>query len=168
MNVMLFSDSHGRVSYIEQMMARVLSVGAPPTQVLFLGDGLTDLARAHGLEGQSVVAVRGNCDGDAEEPLMREIGLGGYRALMLHGHTAGVKCDLLGAIGEAVRREADLLFYGHTHEPLARQFAPDETYMGVKIKKPLFVFNPGALKDGSFGRIEFNEKGILMSHGRLF
>lgn len=169
MNVLVFSDSHGRVAYLEQMMSRVLSCGETPTQILFLGDGLSDLSRAEGLDGQSVVAVRGNCDlYGVNETELKTVGLGPYRALMMHGHTQGVKLGLTQAVGLAVRLEVDLLLFGHTHEPLALTLDEGQPFEGVRTKKPLCIFNPGALKDGSFGSISLTDKGILMSHGNLF
>jgi len=169
MTVLVFSDSHGRVGNIDEMMSRVLSCGERPTQILFLGDGLSDISRAEGLEEQSVVAVRGNCDVyGVNETEVKVVGLGNYRALMMHGHTHGVKLGLTQAVGLAVRSEVDLLLFGHTHGPLAITIAEGQVFEGVRAKKPLCIFNPGALKDGSFGSISLTDKGILMSHGRLF
>ena len=119
MNALVFSDSHGRVGHIDEMMARVLACGEKPTHVLFLGDGLADLSRAGSLDGQSVVAVRGNCDAFSVsgETEIKTVGLGQYRALMMHGHTHGVKLGLSRAISLAVQAEVDLLLFGHTHQP---------------------------------------------------
>ena len=171
MNVVVFSDSHGRVSHIDEMMARVAACGGErPRQVLFLGDGLADLAAARGLDGHSVLAVRGNCDTffAADEPETRILGLGNYRVLMMHGHTQSVKYGLTQAVSFAVRNEVDLLLYGHTHIPFAKTLAAGELFEGVLLKKPLCLFCPGALKDGSFGSISLTKQGILMSHGNLF
>ena len=169
MNALVFSDSHGRSSHIDEMMARVLSCGEPPRQVLFLGDGLADLSRASSLEGQSLIAVRGNCDMFAvDEPETRIVGLGQYRALMMHGHTLGVKLGLAAAVALAVREGVDLLLYGHTHQPFEKYLEAGERFEGIAVEKPLCIFCPGALKDGSFGRISTGAQGILVSHGNLF
>ena len=169
MTAVVFSDSHGREAYVEEMMARVLACGEKPTHILFLGDGLADLSRVSSLEGQSVIAVRGNCDRFAvDEPDTRIVGLGQYRALMMHGHTAGVKYGLAQAVVSAVREEVDLLLYGHTHIPFVKHLAAGEHFEGIQVKKPLCVFCPGALKDGSFGSISATAQGLLVSHGNLF
>ncbi len=169
MTAVVFSDSHGRDAYIEEMMARVMACGEKPSHILFLGDGLVDLSRASLLDGQSVLAVRGNCDlFGTDEPETRIVGLGYARALMMHGHTAGVKHGLAQAIALAVREEVDLLLYGHTHMPFVRNFAAEESFEGIRVKKPLCVFCPGALKNGSFGSISVTAQGILVSHGDLF
>ena len=169
MNVLVFSDSHGREAYIEEMMAKVMACGEKPRHILFLGDGLADLSRASSLEGQSVLAVRGNCDMFAtDEPDIRIVGLGQYRALMMHGHTAGVKYGLAQALALAVREKVDLLLYGHTHQPFEKYLAAGERFEGIVTEKPLCLFCPGALKDGSFGSVCATEQGILVSHGCLF
>ena len=169
MTAVVFSDSHGRDAYIDEMMARATAVGERPLHILFLGDGLTDLLRAPSLEGQSVLAVRGNCDMFAsDEPDIRTMGLGQFRALMMHGHTVGVKHGLMQAVALAVREDVDLLLYGHTHVPFVKYLAEGECFEGIRVKKPLCVFCPGALKDGSFGNISATAQGIFVSHGNLF
>ena len=169
MNVLVFSDSHGREAYIEEMMARVMAGGEKPRHVLFLGDGLSDLLRASSLEGQSVLAVRGNCDMFiADEPETRIVGLGQYRALMMHGHTLGVKLGLSQAVALAVREKVDILLYGHTHQPFEKYLAAGEHFEGIVTERPLCLFCPGALKDGSFGSVSATEQGLLVSHGSLF
>ena len=168
-SVVVFSDSHGREAHIRTMMQKVLACGDRPTHVLFLGDGLVDLAHVTEFEGQSVLAVRGNCDLFAgDEPEIRTVGLGPYRLLMMHGHTAGVKYSLTNAVALAVRENVDALLYGHTHEPLERALAAEESFEGIRVNKPLLIFCPGALKDGSFGRVFVTEQGLLASHGNLF
>ena len=171
MNVVVFSDSHGRASYIDEMMARVTACGGEkPAHILFLGDGMGDLKHAHGLDGHSVLSVCGNGDilFSGIEPDMRILGLGQYRALMIHGHLQGVKYGLTQAVALAVRNEVDLLLHGHTHTPFAKTLAAGERFEGVLIQKPLCIFCPGALMEGSFGRVSATEQGILMSHGSLF
>ena len=166
MTVTVFSDSHGRVAKIEQMMARVTACSQKPDAVLFLGDGLSDLEKAN----CPAVAVRGNCDMFFAEdvPEERVLTLGGYRILMCHGHTLGVKHGLLQALLAAVRADADVLLFGHTHEKYAETFAAGKSYMGLKFTKTLHVMNPGSLADGYFGCLTLNDNGILMGHGDLY
>ena len=169
MNALIFSDSHGRVGYIDEMMARVLALGEAPRQILFLGDGVVDLSRASSLDGQSVLAVRGNCDlfvGD--EPETRVVGLGHARALMMHGHTMGVKYGLSQAVALAVREGVDLLLYGHTHQPFEKYLEAGERFEGIAVEKPLCIFCPGALKDGCFGNVSVTAGSIFASPGNLF
>lgn len=166
MTVTVFSDSHGRVAKIRDMMARVTACSQKPSEILFLGDGLSDLGAADCL----AVAVRGNCDMffAADVPEERVLTLGTYRILMLHGHTMGVKHGTVQALAAAVRADADILLFGHTHEKYAETFSAGSTYMGVKFDKTLHVMNPGSLADGYFGCLTLSENGVLMSHGDLY
>ena len=168
----VLSDSHGYTRNLREMLARQEAL--PPSQrpelLLVLGDGVADLARVELPEGLSVLAVRGNCDGTAaaELPAERTLSLGGYRIVMMHGHTRGVKSSLVAAIGYAMQQEADLLLYGHTHEAYATTVREGTVLFGAPVKKPLHIFNPGSLAEGSFGVIELSKKGIAMSHGFLY
>ena len=170
MTVTVFSDSHGRRSHIEEIMARVTACAQKPSEVLFLGDGLSDLEDTDSICGCSLTAVRGNCDMfyAMDIPEERLVMLGGYRILMLHGHTVGVKHGLVQALAKAVSVGADILLFGHTHEAYAETFAEGSAYMGVKFPKPLHVFNPGSVAEGSFGSLSLEKNGVLMSHGNLY
>ncbi len=166
MNITVFSDSHGRVAQIKDMMSRTAACVQKPDAILFLGDGLSDL----GAVDYPVVAVRGNCDMffAADVPEERVLTLGGYRILMLHGHTVGVKHGMVQALAAAVRAGADILLFGHTHEKCAETFGAGTVYMGVRFEKTLYVMNPGSLADGYFGTLTLKENGLLMSHGDLY
>ena len=79
--------------------------------------------------------VPGNCDyGSCDQP-ERLIELGGVRILMLHGHTRGVKSDVMRAVWAARECGAQVLLFGHTHRPL------------VDNDGALLVLNPGAAGD---------------------
>ena len=170
MTVVVFSDSHGRVTRIEEMMERVTACSQKPVAVLFLGDGLSDLGGADALSGCPLIAVRGNCDMFRADDIPKErvITLGGYRILMLHGHTRGVKYGMAQALAAAVRENADILLFGHTHEPYAETFLEGRDYMGVKFSKRLHVMNPGSLAEGRFGSLALERGGVLMSYGDLY
>ena len=167
----VISDSHGRPHRITEMLERqeCLPVSQRPTVLLHLGDGVSDCERVTLPDGVCVFAVRGNCDGvlAADHPYERVVSLAGFRILMMHGHTRGVKSGLVSAMAYALQEEADLLLYGHTHEPFLRTFEAGTVLFGEPLKKPLTVMNPGALGEGSFGIVRLSSKGILASHGRL-
>lgn len=167
----VISDSHGRCGRISDFLARqeLLPVSERPTMLLHLGDGALDCERVTFPDGVCSLAVRGNCDGvfAADYPTERVASLAGFRIVMMHGHTFGVKSGLVSAMAYALQEEADLLLYGHTHEPFAKTFEAGTTLFGMPIPKPLCVFNPGALCEGSFGIVRLSNEGILMSHGHL-
>ncbi len=143
-----------------------------PRMVLFLGDGVRDLAPLLG-DGMDYYAVAGNCDGSTvfpvDEPLVRTVVAEGCRIVMMHGHTFGVKYGERDAIRYAVEQNADVLLYGHTHRPCVHTVCAEETGNG----KPLIVANPGSLgepRDGgraSFGVLTVRNGIYMFSHGEL-
>ena len=171
MKLLIVSDSHGRYERLASLIAMHRNIDA----LIFLGDGLSDLERADAYSGNfTVFAVKGNCDGfsiNTRERAPEEMTLcfEGYRILLMHGHTRGVKHGLTNAIYAASEREADILLFGHTHEPLERYLPDGEEY---SLSKPLYIFNPGSLgapgeRNGYFGLIEIRKNGVLMSHGTI-
>ena len=89
MNVLVVSDSHGKVDKLIQAVEQV-----HPGYVLHLGDCQRDLEKLRqAFPMLPMEGVPGNCDyGSCDQP-ERLIELGGVRILMLHGHTRGVKSD---------------------------------------------------------------------------
>ena len=176
MDVLVFSDTHGRRHTIERVLAQL---NFRPSTVLFLGDGLRDLSVItdnEKYEGVSVFAVAGNCDGSilfpSDEPDVRTVILGNLRVVMMHGHTCDVKWGLGEAIALAASKEADVLLYGHTHAPYERMLPAGERLRdGTVLAKPLLVANPGSLgapRDGhepTFGVLTIRSGVALFSHG---
>lgn len=173
MKILVISDTHGR----RDRIGSVLSLHQRADALLFLGDGVRDLPSNLQGEGRLFAGVRGNCDGFSlgdsfgfSEELC--LNLGTYTVLMTHGHRYSVKSGLDHAICHAAARGADLLLYGHTHVPEER-YLPVGTVIGdTRLEKPLWIMNPGSLGaplDGrpSFGVIEIQRGGILLSHGIL-
>lgn len=131
MKVLVVSDSHGKVDNLIRAVELT-----HPDYVLHLGDCQRDLEKLRQtfpmlpMEG-----VPGNCDyGSCDQP-ERLIELGGVRILMLHGHTRGVKSDVMRAVWTARECGAQVLLFGHTHRPM------------VDNDGALLVLNPGAAGD---------------------
>ena len=174
MKILIISDTHGRVDRLD----RVLSMHRDADIFIFLGDGLHDVEGREGLHrGKEFAAVLGNCDAIYPDlkfryPVERLINVGEYTILMMHGQSQGVKYGLEAAKGCAVRRRADFLLYGHTHEP-EETYIPEGTVIGgIEIPKPLRILNPGSLGDPrrgapSYALIDIRGKDILMSHGTI-
>ena len=169
MKLLVVSDIHGRYDRLRDL----LELHSDADALIFLGDGLRDLDNACvGDHRIAVISVRGNCD---TMPLPKILAtpyehtqtIEGYKFFMIHGHTRGVKSGLESAIYAAAEREADVLLFGHTHEP-------EDKYMpeGGTLKKPLRIFNPGSLGEsydgwGHFGLIQIRNGQILTSHGKI-
>lgn len=170
MNILVFSDSHGRASNLLEALRRQIK---RPDAVVFLGDGLRDISYCE-LGGATLFAVEGNCDlyssyGDinAEEEIL--VTLGGKKIMMVHGHAYGVKSGLARIVMAAARKGADIVLFGHTHQALERYIPAGETEYGIELEKPLWLFNPGAAAESSWGCVEIDDKGrVALSHGRLY
>ncbi len=169
MNFLVLSDSHGRTSKILEALSRQVQ---RPDAVLFLGDGLRDLAYAE--LDLPIYAVAGNCDSftafaglQAEEELC--FSFEGKRIMMTHGDAYGVKSGLARLIMAAKRKDADIVLFGHTHIAFEKYIPVGDTGYGITLEKPMYLFNPGSIGgyESSFGNLTVTEKGILMSHGIL-
>ena len=166
MRFLIFSDSHGRPDRINEAILRAGAYDG----VIFLGDGLRDLPYCD-VPASLLYAVRGNCDmfyfGEDDTPETLCINLGGKRIFMTHGHRYGAKSSLDSLIYAAAERDADILLFGHTHEPLERRLRPEDCSC---LSKPLYVFNPGSIGDrhASWGCLDITARGeIMLSHGEL-
>lgn len=161
--ILILSDSHGHPDLIREAAGRV-----KPDAVLFAGDGLRDL---NGLDLTGpLYAVRGNCDwqtdafssGVDDEEL---ITLGGIRIFLCHGHRYGVKSGYGAAAAAAMRRNADVLVFGHTHEAFDCTLGSEEPASGHR----LLVCNPGTigLYPHTFGVLTVRGGRFLFSTGSL-
>ena len=169
MNILVISDSHGYRDRIKRVLERQVK---RPDALIFLGDGLVDLDYCD-TTGIPVYKVCGNCDVlylnfVTDAPDEQIVNLDGIRIMMMHGHNYGVKMTLTPLISTAAEHKVDILLFGHTHIPFELTLMP-ENDRGIKLQKPLYVMNPGSLRDGaSFGIITVDRSGrVLMSHGSL-
>jgi putative phosphoesterase len=172
MRLLVLSDSHGRADRIREAVSRARGAD----MILFLGDGLRDLALLEDGDAARLCAVRGNCDGSLffsdDVPEERFLALDAYHILMMHGHTHDVKYGIDRAVAYAAARGADALLYGHTHER-KDTYLPAGTVVGKTVlEKPMHVFNPGSigLPNGSapsYGWVDLRPQGIVCSHGTL-
>ena len=128
MKFIVFSDSHGDVDH----MIRAVRL-ENPALCFFLGDGEYDLTRLQRrFPSLPVNAVRGNCDLRSTLPRALTCAAGGVRIFVTHGHLYSVKHDpIYRELCEAALAEnADVVLFGHTHEPFR-----DRT-MGMELLNP--------------------------------
>ena len=172
MELLIFSDSHGRFENIQSALSRqVKSLDA----ILFLGDGARDLDRLF-LVDTPLWAVRGNCDwmsSDFADRTERLLYLEGHTILLTHGHEWGVKGGLGALIAHAADAKADIVLFGHTHKPTLQTIAAGEKVGKTELLRPMYLFNPGSIgynEDGegySFGTLTLKGESVLFGHGRL-
>ena len=160
MKCLCFSDSHGSTL----AMYKALSIHKDAEVIFFLGDGLSDFEMFIRDKTRAWLAVRGNCDreftlGDVTVTKTDSINIEGRRIVFTHGDLYGVKYGLDEVTRLAEEASADVVLFGHTHEPLER-YIPTEN-------GGFYLFNPGSVGGfkHSFGVMNITEKGILLSHG---
>ncbi len=172
MEILIFSDSHGRVEGMKRAIERQPK---KPDLVLHLGDGAGDLEYLP-MRGIPSLSVRGNCDlftVSGYVPEERTLDELGHRILIVHGHRYGVKGGAGSLLSHAAELGADIVLYGHTHIPHETCIPAGETVGGVTLTRPLYLFNPGSIgrnEDGaglSFGTLSLTKTNVLLSHGRV-
>ena len=171
MNLLVFSDSHGRGPNMLEAVSRQIK---KPDAIIFLGDGLRDISYCE-FGDIPLFAVCGNWDavsfygkGNADDE--RIITLGGKRIMMTHGDRYAVKIGLGRLAKAADEKGVDIVLFGHTHEPLSMYLPEGDDSFGFKLKKPLYLFNPGSIGgyERSFGCVTIDARGgVLTSHGSL-
>lgn len=169
-HILVLSDSHGRRDHIVQALSRQLR---RPDVILFLGDGLRDL-QAVETGDIPIHAVSGNCDSlfvTSGEPDERTLYIGNVCICMMHGHRYMVKSSTAAAAAHAAAQGADILLYGHTHEPCERCLPVGSVCGTTTLQKPLTLFNPGTIggvgRAATYGTITVRNGIALCGHGTL-
>ena len=152
MLVLVLSDSHRILSFMEQCVQRV-----QPDCIIHLGDYYPDGAELRALCPRAeVYQVPGNCDEygcDSSLPKILEPTIGGVRFYMTHGHLHHVKQTLFSLLRDARNCGADVVLYGHTHIP--------ECY---QEKDGLWVMNPGSAGYGrTAGLLEIENGKVIQA-----
>lgn len=126
---LVVSDNHGRDDNFLKILDREENLSG----IIHCGD-------FEGTEGKFAIAadcpvyfVSGNNDFFSSLNRELEFELDGHKCFLTHGHQYLVSMDLENLRCEAVAREADIVFFGHTHKPVAKKVGD------------VFIFNPGSL-----------------------
>lgn len=131
MKLLILSDSHGNFENMVRAVERTA-----PRMMVHLGDCWKDGRRLHAaFPTLEFAQVPGNCDFRPEEALERVLMVEDKRILICHGHTYHVKDSLLSIGYAAAEQHADLVLFGHTHQPLQRWSART------------LLLNPGSIGD---------------------
>lgn len=109
--MIIVSDSHGNAKAIEKMLPLI----EENHYFVFLGDGISDLAKAFEVADKKVVFCRGNCDFFARVDEEGVLGIEGVKIFYCHGHKYGVKLGLGRLAKETKERGCQIALYGHTH-----------------------------------------------------
>lgn len=153
MRIIVFSDSHGRSDVLIDIVRFHPNAGL----YLHLGDGEADVNRlVHTFPGKNIVHLRGNCDlASLSDPLLFMCLERGYRLFAAHGDNYGVKFSLSAIKAEARRRGANILLFGHTHEPV--NFYEDGMH----------IMNPGSAMHKRYGVLDITPSGVIANTASL-
>ncbi len=163
MKILVFSDSHCRVTNIKKAIDEHLKHGGVD-HVFFLGDGAPDIMLLEKLYPNIPFDyVLGNCDSTTSNPkhLEKLVTVGDVKFLLIHGHNHGVKEHVQRAVDYAIEKGADVLLHGHTH--IAVDMTLDGSYGGH-----VRVINPGSCGSsyfGSYATIYVEGKNVVCGFG---
>ena len=126
---LVVSDTHGR----DPNFYDVLDIEEPLNGIIHCGD-------FEGSEGKFALAancpvyfVAGNNDFFSDLNRELEFELDGHTFFVTHGHHYYVSMDYESIRSEGIARGADIIIFGHSHKPVAKEID------GV------YLFNPGSL-----------------------
>ena len=128
------SDSHNEKEMLKQIIAKHRN----DTQLfVFLGDGIGNFEDITMFDSKiNKIMVKGNDDGDAYVDIYETFVFGGKKFYANHGEVKNVKNGLDELKQEAIKFEADVCLFGHTH---IQHYETDGN---------LILINPGAVTDG--------------------
>lgn len=132
MRILVISDTHGNLTNVREVLRKEGSFD----MILHMGDVCHDEEELRELAGErcTVTFVRGNCDFFSREPDTRDFKLGKHRIHMEHGHY--LPNSLQSISYKAEELGADIVFFGHTHNPLLT------TVGNVRIANPGSISKP--------------------------
>ncbi len=129
MRVLIVSDTHRRHGNLEAVIAKE----QPFDMMIHLGDVETGEDYVRALVDCEVKMVCGNNDYCTELPFDLEFTIEGTRVFITHGHTYYVYRGFEKLEYEARKRNADVVMYGHLHEPM------------IEERDGLTVLSPGSI-----------------------
>ena len=157
MRIVVMSDSHGRVDRVKQ----VIEQQSEAELFIFLGDGTKDFHQAMRGVPKEDWCVCGNCDYSSNDEYTILAYVKDILFYCTHGHQWNVKYDLDQLVNEAIRKEAKVVLFGHTHE------AYYEYRDGIHILNPGSLRHPRGSLYPTYAVIDIQGKNIVCNHIRL-
>ncbi len=143
MNILVVSDSHGRQGDLQDVIYDVGKIDL----LIHCGDTEGMEREIIRMAGCPCRIVSGNNDFFTGLPREDEFTLGDYSVWLCHGHNYGVSMGYEMLLDEAVSRQVDIVFFGHTHRPC------------VMKKRGVWLVNPGSI---SYPRQEGRKKSYIL------
>lgn len=119
MKIAIVSDTHGCWQSVRQALEAEDGVD----YLFFLGDMVADGQKLAQVLRLPAYIVRGNCDGLAQEPAELTVNIGGVNFLLCHGDRYQVKNTLTPLCLRGQELGADIICFGHTHQPMYEEEA---------------------------------------------
>ncbi len=129
MKILIVSDTHGRCTNLE----RVLAMVRPIDLLIHLGDIERDRDYIEAICDCPMEVVAGNNDFLSSDPRELLLPLGNHLVFAAHGNRYAVNGGPFLIKKQAKEKGADIVMYGHTHVPL------------VDLSDDIWVLNPGSL-----------------------
>lgn len=129
MKILIVSDTHGQHRNLEKILEKTGSIEL----LIHLGDTEGGEEEIERKAGCPVHIIRGNNDYFTDLPAEKEFTLEGCRIFLTHGHAYMVSMSDAQLKKEARKRGADIVMYGHTHQP------------ALTFEDDLIILNPGSV-----------------------
>ncbi|MCL2865198.1 MAG: metallophosphoesterase [Lachnospiraceae bacterium] len=129
MKILIVSDTHGSHSTLEKALAQIGMID------MFIHMGDVDEREdclEHTVDCESHI-IAGNGDFFSKLPREKEFLIGSKKVFITHGHIYGVSVNLEELHEEGLRREADIVMFGHTHAPF------------LEMDAQITLLNPGSI-----------------------
>ena len=129
MKILIVSDTHGWNENLFKTIERV----SPFDLLIHLGDFGSNVEYIRSIATCPLEIIPGNNDLFSGLPKEKLIKIGNYSVLLTHGHRYGVYNNTH-LIKEAARsNKADIVMFGHTHQPV------------IDLSDSIWVINPGSI-----------------------
>ena len=157
MKILVISDTHGRHDHLKKVFAEESRYD----RILHLGDVEGGEEEIEKMSACPVDFVKGNMDALTKLEAEKLITVGMHKIWMIHGHTECISAGMEKLIGDAKERGADIVLFGHTHQPVLT------SYEGITILNPGSISFPRPLgKTPSYGIIDISGSGEVKAQIR--
>ncbi len=151
--ILAVSDSHGRKDILNELAERYAN-----KVDYFVHCGDSELESSD-LIWEIMTTVRGNCDYDYDLKDSFVLAIGDRKILTLHGHHHAVKTSNEKMKQEAKQNGASVVFYGHSHVPVAEQED------GIVFINPGSISQPrGPIREKTYCIVEIENNRLTVSY----
>lgn len=155
MRILLVSDSHGNVDFLEENIDKIGKID----RVFHLGDYARDVEKIKDILDLPIDLVKGNNDLFDPHEEEKIIHLEDLTIFMTHGHKYGVYIGTNRLYYKGLEVGADLVLYGHTH------------FYNFDDRGDMKILNPGSLslpRDGKRSMVILDIEGKEIRVERIF